>query len=134
VNVQPLLSAQCSAKGTWSSNPQTPVLELARRIWSDGGYGHHGGSANTLDAAVHLGGQCWLYLSKKWLEEFGEEFNPNVHTAEVMQQMHGAVSKKQMKKRFGAKKDAAATEEQTGQMLDWKARQFDRSPRASERR
>ena len=134
VYVLPLLRALCSASGPWSSNPQTPVLELARRIWSDGGYGHHGGSANTLDAAVHLGGQCWLYLSKKWVEEFGEEFNPNVHTAEVMQQMHGAVSKKQMKKRFGAKKDAAATEEQTGQMLDWKARQFDRSPRASERR
>ena len=46
-----------------------------------------------------------------------------------MQQMHGAVSKKQMKKRFDGKKDAAATEEQTQQMLNWKARQFDRSSR-----
>jgi hypothetical protein len=73
---------------------------------------------------VHLGGQCWLYLSKKFAEEYGEEFNPAVHTVEKMQQMHGALSKKQMKKRFGGKKDAVASEEQTEQMLEWKARTF----------
>lgn len=124
IHVQPMLRAACSEMGPWGSNPPTPVLELARRIWKEGGYGHHGGMANTLDAAVHLGGQCWLYLSKKFAEEYGEEFNPAVHTVEKMQQMHGALSKKQMKKRFGGKKDAVASEEQTEQMLEWKARTF----------
>ena len=59
--VLPLLRALCSGNGPWGSNPPTPVLELARRIWSDGGYGHYGGSVRTLDAAAQLGGQCWLY-------------------------------------------------------------------------
>merc|ERR1712188_170842 len=97
----PMLRASCSTSGPWGTNPPTSVLGLARHIWKDGGYGHHGGMANTLEAAEHLGGKCWLYLSKRFQDEFAEEFDPQVHTLEKIHQMHSALNKKAMKRRFG---------------------------------
>jgi len=102
----------------------TSVLALARQIWKDGGYGHHGGMANTMEAAEHLGGRCWLLLSKKFQDEFAEEFDPQIHTVEKIHQMHSALSKKAMKRRFGGNKRVETSEEQTERMLEWKSREF----------
>ena len=120
----PLLRSSCSTMGPWATNPPTAVIELARQIWKAGGYGHHGGMANTMEAAEHLGGRCWLHLSKKFQEEFAEEFDPQIHTVEKIHQMHSALNKKAMKRRFGGKQGVDTTEEQTQRMLEWKSRQF----------
>lgn len=119
-----MLRTACSTNGPWATDPPTAVMALARRIWKVGGYGHHGGMANTFEAAEHLGGRCWLYLSKTFNEEFAEEFDPEVHTLEKLQQTHGALSSKAMKRRFGAKEGVTASEEQTERMLEWKLREF----------
>jgi hypothetical protein len=122
----PMLRACCSTSGPWGTLPPTPVIYLARQIWKDGGYGQHGGMANTMEAAEHLGGKCWLHLSKRFQDEFAEEFDPQVHTSEKILQMHSALSKTAMKRRFGGKKKAgtAASQEHTERVLEWKSRTF----------
>eukprot|EP01043_Picozoa_sp_COSAG02_P031460 COSAG02_NODE_2054_length_9987_cov_26.435882_2_plen_1474_part_00 len=121
----PMLRTSCSTSGPWGTNPPTSVLALARQIWKDGGYGHHGGMANTMEAAEHLGGKCWLHLSKRFQDEFAEEFDLQIHTLERIHQMHSALTKRTMKKRFSTKAGGtAASEEQTERMLAWKSREF----------
>ena len=81
--------------------------------------------ANTMEAAEHLGGKCWLHLSKRFQDEFAEEFDLQIHTLERIHQMHSALTKRTMKKRFSTKAGGtAASEEQTERMLAWKSREF----------
>ena len=63
-----LLRALASENGPRAAKPCMPIIELARRIWENGGYGHTGGSADTAEGAELLGGLCWQtpYCDRSW--------------------------------------------------------------------
>ena len=99
-----------------------PIIELARRIWENGGYGHTGGSADsdTAEGAELLGGLCWQMLSQKWLVMYGLPFDPAQHTSNTFSDMHEVFGHGQMARAFAEGGGVSATEAEIRETLAWK--------------